>query len=647
MTLEWEGGWSGISGLSQISYYEGDIVAYENIVYIVQKGVPLVPIGSPVPPLDLTRWDVFVAGAVGTNGTGGTSGTSGSSGTSGISGINGTSGTSGATGADGTSGIAGTSGTSGVSGINGTSGIDGIGINFIGTWTINTAYGLNDVVRYGTPYRVYLAKEGIAIGEDTPDINSKWALLVTSGSNGQTLSPKGVKEDYDDLTTYFSPGPELLDTYILQDTSELWVYDPFSSGANLDGWVNMGAIQGVQGLPGENGPAGTGGTSGTSGTSFVGTTKWFTSGTAGTSWTFNHGLGTVSPLVQVYDTSGRQLLPANIISVDSANTKVEFATLTAGTLVVSNGYSGSSGTSGINGISQGVFWTQGTAGTSWTINHGLNNYIPIVQVYDADNKMIIPKDIILTSQNTVTVSFTTPQAGKAVVTNGDGNVNGTSGTSGTSGFGVATGGTSGQTLIKNSSINGDTSWVNYIPTGGTAGQVLRKVDAANYNTQWADRDDGLSWISTATTIGATTTAPTKGVIANDFIRYRQVGPKEFEVDMLYHQSSGGSGGSGDYLFTLPGGLQFNSTVQPFFTGVGGINRDPVRAKAVIRGSRGVNANTFASVGLIAIAYDATRFKLMSNNSIDNGGSNTVIKSDYGQMQAANVMYSIRFTFTAV
>jgi collagen type VII alpha len=502
MTLEWEGGWSGISGLSQISYYEGDIVAYDNIVYIVQKGVPLVPIGSPVPPLDLTRWDVFVAGAIG---TGGTSGTSGSSGTSGISGINGTSGTSGATGADGTSGEAGTSGTSGISGLNGTSGTsgaDGVGVNFIGTWTVNTAYGLNDVVRYGTPFRVYLATEGITIGEDTPDINSKWSLLITSGSNGQTLSPKGVKVDYADLTTYFSPGPELLDTYILQDTSELWVYDPFSSAANLDGWVNMGAIQGVQGLPGENGPAGTGGTSGTSGTSFVGTTKWFTSGTAGTSWTFNHGLGTVSPLVQVYDTSGRQLLPANIISVDSSNTKVEFATLTAGTLVVSNGYSGSSGTSGINGISQGKFHTQGTAGTSWTITHGLNNYIPIVQVYDADNKMIIPKDILLTDQNTVTVNFTTAQTGKAVVTNGDGNVNGTSGTSGTSGIGLPTGGTSGQLLVKNSNTSGDVSWADpfNVPTvifaRNTSGQTIgNNVIPTTVITNWTNviRQNGEEW----------------------------------------------------------------------------------------------------------------------------------------------------------
>jgi hypothetical protein len=155
------------------------------------------------------------------------------------------------------------------------------------------------------------------------------------------------------------------------------------------------------------------------------------------------------------------------------------------------------------------------------------------------------------------------------------------------------------------------------------------------------------WIQTTTTIGATTTAPTKGVVVTDFIRYRQIAPNEYEVDMLYHQSSGGSAGNGDYLFTLPGNLAFNSTFHPFFTGVGGIGRDPVRTKCVIRGSHGVTANTFNSAGLIAVVYDATRFKLLNSYSIDNNASvNTVVKSDYSQMGNANVQYSMRFTFTA-
>jgi hypothetical protein len=121
-------------------------------------------------------------------------------------------------------------------------------------------------------------------------------------------------------------------------------------------------------------------------------------------------------LVQVYDTVNRQIIPSEITIIDGNTVKVDFEENTAGTVIVSSGYSGTSGTRG----------TSGSSGTSG------------------------------------------------------------SGTSGTSGFGVPTGGTSGQTLIKNSSTSGDTSWVDYIPTGGLARQVLAKVSSTNYNTQWID-----------------------------------------------------------------------------------------------------------------------------------------------------------------
>jgi hypothetical protein len=127
-----------------------------------------------------------------------------------------------------------------------------------------------------------------------------------------------------------------------------------------------------------------------------------------------------------------------------------------------SGTSGTTGTSGTSAISKGVFHTQGTAGTSWTVNHNLNNLMPIVQVYDSSNKMIIPGEIILTNANTATITFPTAQTGKVVVVNGDGNVNGTSGTtgtSGTSGIGFPGGGTSGQILVKNSTTSGDASWI--------------------------------------------------------------------------------------------------------------------------------------------------------------------------------------------
>ena len=86
MAVRWKGGWSGSGSpvTSLITYYNGDSVFYENISYTVQANILSIPIGSPPPPSDMTKWDVLVAG--------GSDGTSGSSGTSGLSGSSGTSG---------------------------------------------------------------------------------------------------------------------------------------------------------------------------------------------------------------------------------------------------------------------------------------------------------------------------------------------------------------------------------------------------------------------------------------------------------------------------------------------------------------------------------------------------------------------------
>ena len=124
MSVNWEGGWVGVTS-SSISYYTGDVISHNNIVYSVKKNVAVVPIGSPSPDLDMSNWDVFASGANGTSGSSGTSGGNGSSGDSGTSGSSGNSGTSGSSGNSGTSGSSGSSGTSGANGTSGSSGANG------------------------------------------------------------------------------------------------------------------------------------------------------------------------------------------------------------------------------------------------------------------------------------------------------------------------------------------------------------------------------------------------------------------------------------------------------------------------------------------------------------------------------------------
>jgi hypothetical protein len=92
MPLNWEGGWAGSTG-SIITYYPGDLVKHNNIVYIVKSTTINVPIGSPTPDNDMSNWDVFVAGVSGTSGTSGVGGGGTGSGTSGTSGTSGAGGT--------------------------------------------------------------------------------------------------------------------------------------------------------------------------------------------------------------------------------------------------------------------------------------------------------------------------------------------------------------------------------------------------------------------------------------------------------------------------------------------------------------------------------------------------------------------------
>lgn len=77
------------------------------------------------------------------------------------------------------------------------------------------------------------------------------------------------------------------------------------------------------------------------------------------------------------------------------------------------------------------------------------------------------------------------------------------------------------------------------------------------------------WTAKQTTvIGSTVTAPTKPATPQtDYMRSRKLYDKYHQVQIAYGHSSAQTGavGSGAYLFTLPDGLQFNTTEHPLYT----------------------------------------------------------------------------------
>lgn len=53
--------------------------------------------------------------------------------------------------------------------------------------------------------------------------------------------------------------------------------------------------------------------------------------------------------------------------------------------------------------------------TTWTINHGLNTGTPVVQCYGSDQKMFIPNNVEVTTNNQVVVTVAAPTVGRVVV----------------------------------------------------------------------------------------------------------------------------------------------------------------------------------------------------------------------------------------
>lgn len=65
-----------------------------------------------------------------------------------------------------------------------------------------------------------------------------------------------------------------------------------------------------------------------------------------------------------------------------------------------------------------INFQQQTAATTWTIVHGIGTTAPIVDVYvlqGGSYSKFVPKHIIATDSNTVTITFSTAYAGYATV----------------------------------------------------------------------------------------------------------------------------------------------------------------------------------------------------------------------------------------
>jgi microcystin-dependent protein len=115
-------------------------------------------------------------------------------------------------------------------------------------------------------------------------------------------------------------------------------------------------------------------------------------------------------------------------------------------------------------------------------------------------------------------------------------------------------------LITGSSANSPTA----LPVG-LNGQILVADSTCTLGMQWQTGAVG-PWISAGTvqSVGFTSTGTTPGygTTSTNDISYRQIGPKEWQVVGVYYMTAAGTNGTGDYVFTLPNSLSFDTTL-PF------------------------------------------------------------------------------------
>jgi hypothetical protein len=246
-----------------------------------------------------------------------------------------------------------------------------------------------------------------------------------------------------------------------------------------------------------------------------------------------------------------------------------------------------------------------------------------------------------------------------------------------------TGGSSGQALVTDGS--GNLSWataaaiaggadtelqfndggvITGIPTATYDGTVLSLGDVSEVSigggsagtSLVTDGSGGLSWgaamlpgwtNSGPVVISAVTTAPTKGLTPVDFVRYRKISPNEYAVQVMLSQTSAGTAGSGDYLFTLPGGLEFDlaSPGQRINTAAHSPAIQGFALPGGVSGTVGLDVN---STNILIVPYSTTQFRVMTTFQSSSPASNQrgFISATWYNLATVTMNLNLDFSFVA-
>jgi hypothetical protein len=182
-------------------------------------------------------------------------------------------------------------------------------------------------------------------------------------------------------------------------------------------------------------------------------------------------------------------------------------------------------------------------------------------------------------------------------------------------------------------------------TATTAWEVEAVVGVSPSQYVYGTPITDWSYVGT-NTITATTTSPTKGTILTDKVYKRRVGDS-LELNCEYSQSSIGTAGSGTYLYSLPSGLSFDSSVITYTGAIA--NPQASTLTCIGDGWATVNSASGANAGLKLFAYDATRFYTQIFSSQLSSGTGDASVNDQiasGTYPMSDANHGFRFSLKA-
>ncbi len=138
-----------------------------------------------------------------------------------------------------------------------------------------------------------------------------------------------------------------------------------------------------------------------------GATAIHTQAVAANTWTFNHNLNTLTPLLQVYDLGYEQIIPNEIVSINAFTSEIRFDYTQAGYAVASTG-------GGLIVTGSTAKLIQTAPATTWSFAHNLGSKYPGFEVFNENDDVVIPAGIHVIDENNAEIYFAIPSTGVAI-----------------------------------------------------------------------------------------------------------------------------------------------------------------------------------------------------------------------------------------